>query len=153
MEKKVKIATTSPSCPECGGKMIRDTRPFTVTYKGVSAVVDAPGWYCVNGDEAVFVGKDMDAADKALVKLKAQAEHLLTPEEVRKIRKKLSLTQDEAGELLGGGPNAFHKYESSQLNMSRALSNLLRVLDAEPGMLNVVRETGGRYSATRGEKD
>ena len=34
----------------------------------------------------------------------------ITPEETRRIRKKLGVTQVEAGEVLGGGPRAFTKY-------------------------------------------
>lgn len=135
-------AATQPICPECSGTMIRETRPYTVKYKGLSSVVDLPGWYCAECGEAVFIGKDMDAADRELVKLKAKAEHLLSPDQVRRIRKKLSLTQEEAGRLLGGGPNAFHKYESAQVTTSQAVSNLLVLLDANPGMLRILRECG-----------
>ncbi len=42
-------------------------------------------------------------------KLKAQVERPLAPEEVRRVRKKLGLTQKEAGLLLGGGRNAFQQ--------------------------------------------
>jgi len=102
-----------------------------------------PGWYCTNCDEAVSVGKDMDVTDRALVRLKAEAEHLLQPEEVKKIRKKLALSQVEAGELLGGGRNAFQKYETAQITTSKALTVLLRILDQEPRMLEIVRTTEG----------
>lgn len=134
--------TTNPTCPECGGSMARETKPYTVKYKGLSSVVDLPGWYCAHCGEAIFVGKDMDAADRELVELKAKAENLLSPDQVRKIRKKLSLSQEEAGRLLGGGPNAFHKYESAQVTTSQAISNLLTILDADPKMLEVLRKAG-----------
>ena len=47
-----------------------------------------------------------------LNRLKARTEGLLEPEEIRRIRKKLGLTQAAAGELIGGGPRAFQKYET-----------------------------------------
>ena len=34
-----------------------------------------------------------------------------SPQEIRRIREKIGLSQVEAGELLGGGPRAFTKYE------------------------------------------
>jgi hypothetical protein len=41
-------------------------RPFTVTYKGESLVVDLPGYY-PNGDgDGVVVGDDMRVVDEAL---------------------------------------------------------------------------------------
>ena len=36
----------------------------------------------------------------------------ISPDEIRAIREGLGLTQVEAGELLGGGPRAFTKYEA-----------------------------------------
>ena len=64
--------------------------------------------------------------------MKIRADHLLPSDEVRRIRKKLGLTQREAGELIGGGPNAFQKYESGEILASRAVSNFLRVLERHP---------------------
>ena len=40
----------------------------------------------------------------------------LAPEEIRAIRERLGLSQVEAGELLGGGPRAFTKYESGTIS-------------------------------------
>jgi HTH-type transcriptional regulator / antitoxin MqsA len=129
---------TNPTCPECGHPTVRDVRPFTVAYKGLSSTVNMPGWYCTNCDEAIVVGKDMDEADRELHRLKAQAENLLLPEEIRRIRKKLRLTQEEAGVVLGGGPNAFNKYEKGSVLPSHAISNLLRLLEVHPGGLEVL---------------
>ena len=39
----------------------------------------------------------------------------LDPDQIRTIREGLGLSQREAGNLLGGGPNAFAKYESGTL--------------------------------------
>ncbi len=82
----------------------------------------------------------MDVSDRLLNLLKAQAEHLVLPSEVRRIRKKLGLNQQMAGALLGGGPNAFHKYERGEVLPSKAISNLLRVLEAMPEGLKVLHE-------------
>ena len=128
---------TNFNCPECGHDMQRDVKPFTVTYGDLTATVDTPGWYCTNCDEAIFVGKDMDAPEKARLILKAQAEDLLLPEQIRRIRKKLNLTQEEAGTIIGGGPNAFHKYENGIVLPSLAISNLLRWLEVDPKGLQV----------------
>jgi DNA-binding transcriptional regulator YiaG len=39
----------------------------------------------------------------------------LSPADIRRIREKLGLSQAEAGELLGGGPRAFTKYENGTI--------------------------------------
>jgi putative zinc finger/helix-turn-helix YgiT family protein len=62
----------------------------------------------------------------------------LSPDEIRRIREGLRLTQVEAGELLGGGPRAFTKYEGGIIAPSAAIANLLRLLDAQPTGLSVL---------------
>lgn len=125
-------------CPECGSAMLRDVRPRVLTYKGNSKTVEMPGWYCEGCPESIHSGADMEVSDHAIRRLKAKAENLLLPEQVRAVRKKLGLTQKRAGELIGGGANAFFKYERGEIVPSQAVSNLLRVLDADPAGLNTL---------------
>ena len=67
----------------------------------------------------------------------------LAPSRIRAIRERLGLTQEEAGERIGGGPRAFTKYESGTVKPAAAVVNLLRVLDANPA---AVRTLDGRES-------
>jgi len=62
----------------------------------------------------------------------------LSPEEIRTIREGLGLSQAEAGDLLGGGPRAFTKYESGAVKPAAAVVSLLRLLDANPAALNTL---------------
>ena len=73
----------------------------------------------------------------------------LTPDSIRIIREGLGLTQREAGELLGGGPNAFAKYETGQTTPSAAFANLLKLLEANPRALGILHpeRTGHAPSA------
>src|SRR5690349_2677043 len=59
----------------------------------------------------------------------------LTPQRIRMMREKLGLSQVRAGEVIGGGPRAFAKYEAGKAVPTAAIANLLRVLDANPKML------------------
>ncbi len=59
----------------------------------------------------------------------------MTPDEIREIRKGLGLSQTEAGELLGGGPRAFTKYEAGSVKPAASVVNLLRLLDSHPEMI------------------
>ncbi len=63
---------------------------------------------------------------------------ILLPHDIKRIRVHLSLSQAEAGRIIGGGPNAFQKYESGECAPSLALSNLLRVLDKHPAMMSLL---------------
>ena len=62
----------------------------------------------------------------------------ITPEKIRSIRRKLGLTQVEAGKMLGGGPRGFTKYEAGIVRPAASVVNLLRLLDADPGMLRTL---------------
>ena len=130
---------TNPVCPETGAPMHRGVRPMTLTYKGNNITFDMPGWYCDQSDECIHTGDDMKVSDRMLNLLKARREGLLEPEEIRRIRKKLHLTQEAAGLLIGGGPRAFQKYESGDLLPSRAVSNALVLLDHDPEGLSVLK--------------
>ena len=56
----------------------------------------------------------------------------MAPEEIRAIRKQLGLSQAEAGELLGGGPRAFTKYEAGAVKPAAAVVTRLRDLERDP---------------------
>ena len=130
---------SNPICPETGAPMYRGVRPMTLTYKGESLTFDMPGWYCDQSEESIHNGEDMKISDRKLNLLKARSEKLLEPEEIRRIRKKLHLSQEEAGLLIGGGPRAFQKYESGDLLPSRAVSSALMLLDHDPVALSVLK--------------
>ncbi len=129
----------NPVCPETGAPMHWDERPMTLEYKGQSVTFDMPGWYCDASGESIHTGEDMKVSDRMLHRLKARSEGLLEPEEIRRIRKKLALSQVDAGELIGGGPLAFQKYEAGDLLPSRAISSALALLDHDPTALAVLR--------------
>jgi len=132
--------TNVPISPVTGKPMARGTRPVELKYKGQSATVQMPGWYCEDSDEGIHTGQDMKVSDVALRELKIRVERLLPPEEIKRIRTKLGLTQREAGEVIGGGPNAFQKYESGDILSSKGMSNFLRVLEKHPEEVEELRK-------------
>jgi HTH-type transcriptional regulator/antitoxin MqsA len=130
---------TNPVCPETGAPMYRGVRAMTLTYKSDSLTFDMPGWYCDQSEESIHTGEDMKVSDRMLNLLKARSEGLLEPEQIRRIRKKLHLTQEAAGIIIGGGPRAFQKYESGDLLPSRAISSALLLLDHDPEALSLLK--------------
>lgn len=125
---------------------------MTLTYKDQSITFDMPGWYSDQSEEGIHTGADMKVSDRMLNRLKARSEDLLEPEEIRRIRKKLKLSQETAGLVIGGGPRAFQKYESGDLLPSRAISSALILLDHDPKALHVLRRTQrNRPAATNDE--
>ena len=130
----------APVCPETGKPMVRDTRPMELSYKGQSATIDMPGWYCHESGESIHTAEDMKVSDAALKELRLEVENLLKPQDVKRIRTKIGLTQREAGTILGGGPNAFQKYEQDTVTVSKPMSNLLRVLERHPEEVEELRK-------------
>ena len=70
----------------------------------------------------------------------------ISPEEIKRIRKSLGLSQAEAGKLLGGGPSAFAKYEKGSVRPSASLAKILRFLHFRPEELEAL--TTGRENTT-----
>jgi HTH-type transcriptional regulator / antitoxin MqsA len=133
--------------PDTGALLHRDMRPFTLTYKGQSITIDMPGWYGDQLDDGMFDPEDMKASERALNLLKARVEGLLEPEEIKRIRKKLALTQEAAGEVIGGGPRAFQKYEPGDVLPSQAIVSALVLLDNDPDGLGILEERRHRQAA------
>jgi HTH-type transcriptional regulator/antitoxin MqsA len=55
--------------------------------------------------------------------------------EIRRIRRKLGLSQVAAARLTGGGHNAFSRYERGEAVPMPAVVNLFRLSDKHPGLL------------------
>jgi HTH-type transcriptional regulator / antitoxin MqsA len=122
----------SQPCPECGGKMTFKTKTEELEYKGHTSRIRTQGWWCASCGEGILNADALKASERAFMNLRAEVDGLLAPEQVAAIRKRLRLSQRRAGELLGGGPRAFQKYESGRVMVSAAMSNLLRLLDHDP---------------------
>ncbi len=130
----------TPICPETGKPMARSVRPLEVSYKGQSTTVEMPGWYCDDSSESIHTADDLKVSDAALKELRVEVENLLSPQEIKRIRTAIGLNQREAGAILGGGPNAFQKYEQNTVTVSKPMSNLLRVLERHPEEVEVLRK-------------
>ena len=126
--------------PETGETLRRGVRPFIVTYKSKSITVELPGYYPDNDSVGVHVGDDMAVTDAALRTLKEDIEGIPSPATIRRVRDKLKLSQREAGGLLKVGENAFDKYERGLVEPSGPTSQLLRLLDQHPELIEELRD-------------
>lgn len=139
---------TTIKCPECGAVAVQETRTDTVEYKGHEAPVRVSGRWCDRCGEAVFEGDALQKREQAFLELRAKVEGVLSPHRVAEIRERLKLSQRRAGQLLGGGPRAFQKYESGSQQVSVPMTNLLRLLEKDPRRLGeLARRTAGKVTA------
>jgi HTH-type transcriptional regulator/antitoxin MqsA len=134
-------------CPECGGPAVFETRTDSVEYKGRKAPVRISGHWCRSCGEAVLEGDALAKREQAFLDLRAKVEGVLSPRQVAHIRERLKLSQRRAGELLGGGPRAFQKYESGGQQVSVPMANLLRLLEKDPRRLGeIIKDKTGSVS-------
>ena len=130
------------NCPSCGiGKLVRDTRDLPYTYKGESTVLpQVTGEFCTGCDETVLdAGESRRTMNLMLAFNKQVNASIVDPEFIASVRKKLDLDQREAGEIFGGGVNAFSRYENGKTKPPLALVKLLKVLDRHPDLLTEIR--------------
>ncbi|MDU3154568.1 type II TA system antitoxin MqsA family protein [Hafnia alvei] len=129
-------------CPECGSKnTIKDYRDIPFTYKGQSTVVKAVGAdWCLDCGEGVIFKEESLRIDSILAEFNKQVNaSIIDPEYVVAMRKKLNLSQSEAGEIFGGGVNAFSRYETGKALPHVSTIKLLKLLDKYPELLEEIR--------------
>lgn len=129
--------------PETGKVLTRAVREQTVAVGSLVRSVAVPGWYPDDDSDSIHSGADLRALNAAYVELReAYAAR------VKAVRKKLRLTQEEAGRIIGGGRRAFQKYESGVTPPSDAAVGLIELLDRHPEDVELLRQLRVRSAAT-----
>lgn len=132
-------------CPVCGAaELIHDTRDLPYTYKGETTVIPAvTGDFCPACTESILDAAESERVMREMRTFSKQVNAaIVDPSFIAAVRKKLDLDQREAGEIFGGGVNAFSRYENGKTKPSLALVKLLKVLDRHPDLLDEVRHAG-----------
>ena len=131
-------------CKNCNSNNIQQLLgDEVVTYKGEELPLALHYSLCANcGRE--FVPREQILINDALVReAKKAADGLLLSVEIRTMRKKLGLTQHQAGEMFGGGPNAFSKYERGEVTQSVAMDKLLRIVSGSSAARQLLLHISG----------
>jgi HTH-type transcriptional regulator/antitoxin MqsA len=123
------------NCETAKGIARFEGETFTIEHADITAKVEGlSGWRCEACGEVEF---DPDSARRYA----AAGDELVLRErerqsrEIRRIRKKLGLSQAAAARLTGGGHNAFSRYERGEATPLPAVINLFRLLDKHPELL------------------
>jgi HTH-type transcriptional regulator/antitoxin MqsA len=130
---KIKITQNGELCPACGeGHLSSHVERESVTHHGIRGEIMMHYSTCDScGSE--LVGEAESKANKREIALfRKSAEGLLSGTEIKKIRRKLGLTQALAAALFGGGKVGFSRYESDDVTQSAAMDSLLRLCSAKP---------------------
>lgn len=126
------------TCLACdAGKSMRRFmgETFDIEHAGMTAKAKGlSGWRCEACGEIEFDAESARryaAAGDALVLRGRERQS----KEIRRIRRKLGLSQVAAARLTGGGHNAFSRYERGEAAPLPAVINLFRLLDKHPELL------------------
>lgn len=122
-------------CPECGTPMALKKFDETLRYKNEALTLhDLEGYVCDKCGETIFTDESYDryvAANDGLI----ESVNKRNSPDIRAIRKKLGLTQAQAGKLFGGGVTAFSRYERGVAKPPVALTKLLSLLAKHPQLI------------------
>lgn len=129
-------------CPVCGAaELIHDSRDVSFTYKGETTIIPSvTGDFCPACAESVLdMAESRRFGEYVGDFIKQVNASIVDPNFIASVRKKLALDQREAGEIFGGGVNAFSRYENGKTKPPLSLVKLLKLLDRHPDLLNEVR--------------
>ena len=129
------MARRCVNCETRKGMTRFEGETFTIDHAGMTATVKAlSGWRCGACGEVEFDANSARryaaAGDELVLRERARQS-----KEIRRIRRKLGLSQVAAERLTGGGHNAFSRYERGEAAPLPAVINLLRLLDKHPELL------------------
>ncbi|MDB5051393.1 MAG: transcriptional regulator with domain [Fibrobacteres bacterium] len=132
------------SCPVCASNSILKKEIEQVfTYKGSELKIPHYVIFeCTNCGETFPDEEQLKSLEPIIRDFHRREDGLLSPEDIRKIRKGLGLTQEKIGEILGGGAKAFARYENGSVTQSKPMDNLIKVVWAIPSALEVLRDSG-----------
>lgn len=115
-------------CPLCDeGHLTPRTEEMMTEYAGQQGEVTLHFAECDACGSEITGDADSRANKRAVLAFRKSVDGLLTGAEVRALRDKYNITQDQAARLFGGGPKAFSKYEADDVAHSSAMDTLLRL--------------------------
>ncbi len=129
------MARQCVNCESRDGMTHFEDERFVIEHAVMTSTVEGlSGWRCGGCGEVEFdveSARRYAAAGDALVLHDRERQS----QEIRRIRRKLGLSQVAAARLTGGGHNAFSRYERGEAAPLPAVVNLFRLLDKHPDLL------------------
>ena len=132
-------------CPACEkGLLVASACDEVICHSGVKLTVRGYEISTCNacGEEVVLA----DQAKRNAVRVadaKHEFEGTWTTSQIQKWRARWKLTQQDASELLGGGQNAFSKYERGEVMQSKSMDLLMRASDKIADLREFLAERSG----------
>jgi len=127
-------------CPICGSGTLKiEKKPETFEYKGQTLTLELTVYSCNACGEKFFDNEEMKKYQKIIKDFQRRVDGLLTSEEIKQIREKYGLSQRELARILGIAEKSIAKYEAGFVTQSKAMDNLLRVIEEFPEVLEFLK--------------
>lgn len=118
------------------GHLTAQTELVTVEHLGQIGQIENRYSICDCCGSEQADNKDARFNKRAMTAFKKQVQGFLTGQEVRQLRKRWGLNQQQAADVFGGGPVAFSKYETDDVMQSESMDKLLRLAADVPVALD-----------------
>lgn len=113
--------------------MIKSTEPIHETFRGEDVVVRGVEYHvCESCGETEFSMEALDSWSKKIDEAFREKLGLLSPGEIRAIRKEYNLTQDEFQRVIGVGKTTVCRWETGKIVQPKAEDNLMRAMINHP---------------------
>lgn len=132
-------------CPACEqGVLAPSSNTEMLAYGGVELAVQGIQYsVCPVCGEEVVLEAQSKKNELRYADAKRVHDGLLTSKEIVAWRQNLGLSQQDAALLLGGGLNAFSKYERGEVIQSRSMDLLIRVSEQTSGVSAFLADRAG----------
>lgn len=135
------MITNTAKCPSCGhNDMIDKVQEETLMYCGKSMTLhNMQGKFCPKCGEGIWDEESyrrFTEAQEGLIRaIKGDPSA-----DIRRIRRKLNLTQAQLALLFGIGKIAFSRYERGESKPPAPVLKLLKLIDRHPDLLNEIQK-------------
>lgn len=137
-------------CAECGGAIVASLDDVLFEVRGES--VPVPGiehGLCRECGEEYFSLESAERLQREAIRLSKHARGLLSPDEIRALRRSLGLSQAAFEDLLGVGPKTVIRWEKGTVYQSATTDRLMRLIRAMPDVASLL-ESGELYEVATG---
>lgn len=136
--------TATELCPVCcEGHLIKSEQTLPLMIDSKQVYVEQHGHVCDLCGTEISTAEDLKF--NARVYRSAELRNLgkMTGNDIKLLRQGLHISHKVAGQLFGGGPVAFCKYENHDITPTDAMDNLLWVASKYPAIIKALAERHG----------
>lgn len=133
-----------PVCDACGeGRLHPRINLVPAEHASRTGEIEMRSSVCDVCGSELATPADALANKRARIAFEKHAEGMLTGDEVRAMRMRFGLTQEQSATLFGGGKIAFSRYERDDVAQSSAMDSLLRLCVLNPTNLQLLASMKG----------